>query len=406
MSNMNHIRADFPILTQEIHGRPLVYLDNAATTQKPQDVVNSIVEFYSTSNSNIHRGVHSLSEEASGAYEGARAKVQQFIHAADPGEIIFTRGTTESINLVAASFGEAFIEEGDEIIITEMEHHSNVVPWQNLCYRKGAVLKVVPFRDDGTLAVDQLGLLFSVKTKLLCLTYVSNVLGEINPVRQIIDLAHAHDVPVLIDGAQAVQHLAVDVQDLDCEFFAFSGHKMYAATGIGVLYGKQRWLEAMPPYQRGGGMIKKVGFEETTYGELPLKFEAGTPHIAGAVSLAAAIDYIQRIGWDNIAAREEDVLHYAIQQLETLDGVTLYGSTKRRCGAVTLNLADMHPYDVGMILDKMGIAVRTGTLCAGPVMQHYGISGALRASFAVYNTREEVDRLMMGLQKARQVLAG
>ncbi|MDY6954090.1 MAG: cysteine desulfurase [Thermodesulfobacteriota bacterium] len=398
------IRDDFPILTQKIHGQPLVYLDNAATTHKPLGVVNSMVRFYSTSNSNIHRGVHSLSEQASGAYEGARVKVQQFMHAADPAEIVFTRGATESINLVAASFGEAFVDEGDEIVVTEMEHHSNIVPWQTLCRRKGAVLKVVPMRADGTLAVDGLGLLFSVKTKLLALTYVSNVLGEINPVRQIIDLAHAHDVPVLIDGAQAIQHMAVDVQELDCDFFAFSGHKIYAATGIGVLFGKEKWLEAMPPYQSGGGMIKSVDFAETTYGELPIKFEAGTPNIAGAVSLAAAIDYVQRIGLDSIAIYEEDVLQYAIQQLQTLDGIALYGPTRQRCGSVCFNLDGMHPYDVGMLLDKMGIAVRTGTLCAAPVMQHFGISGALRASFALYNTRAEVDRLLIGLKKARQLL--
>ncbi|MDY6986892.1 MAG: cysteine desulfurase [Thermodesulfobacteriota bacterium] len=404
MLDMIPIRDDFPILTQRIHGQPLVYLDNAATTHKPLGVVNSMVRFYSTSNSNIHRGVHSLSEQASGAYEGARVKVQQFIHAADPAEIVFTRGATESINLVAASFGEAFVDEGDEIVITEMEHHSNIVPWQTLCRRKGSVLKVVPMRADGTLAVDRLELFFSVKTRLLALTYVSNVLGAINPVRQIIDLAHAHDVPVLIDGAQAIQHMMIDVQDLDCDFFAFSGHKIYAATGIGVLFGKEKWLEAMPPYQSGGGMIKSVDFVETTYGELPIKFEAGTPNIAGAVSLAAAIDYVQRIGLDRIAIYEEDVLQYAIQQLQALDGIALYGPTRQRCGSVSFNLDGMHPYDVGMLLDKMGIAVRTGTLCAAPVMRHFGISGALRASFALYNTRAEVDRLMIGLKKARQLL--
>lgn len=402
--DITRIRDDFPILSQHIHGHPLVYLDNAATTQKPQQVLDEIVKFYATANSNIHRGVHSLSEQASALYEGARAKVQQFIDAADPSEIVFTRSATESINLVASSFGDAFVHKGDEIMITEMEHHSNVVPWQNLCQRKGAVLRVVPFRDDGTLALDQLKPLLSPRTKLLSLTYVSNVLGQVNPVHQIIELAHACEVPVLIDGAQAIQHLPVDVQDLDCDFFVFSGHKMYAATGIGVLYGKQKWLEAMPPYQRGGGMINTVGFEETTYTELPLKFEAGTPHIAGTVSLAAAIDYLEQVGLNEITAHEDKVLTYAIEQLNTMAGITLYGANNGHCGSVSFNLTDIHPYDVGMILDKMGIAVRTGTLCAGPVMQHYGISGAMRASFALYNTRDEVDQLIAGLQKAQQLL--
>jgi cysteine desulfurase/selenocysteine lyase len=404
MFDINKIRGDFPILNQKIHGQPLVYLDNAATTQKPKGVLNSMVGFYSALNSNIHRGVHYLSEQASGLYEGARAKVQHFIHAAHPAEIIFTRGTTESVNLVAASFGEAFVTEGDAIVITEMEHHSNMIPWQSLCHRKGALLKVLPFRDDGTLALDRLESLLSARTKLLALTYVSNVLGQINPVRQIIDLAHAYDVAVLVDGAQAIQHMPIDVQDLDCDFFAFSGHKIYAATGIGVLFGKEKWLDMMPPYQSGGGMIETVGLEQTTFGELPLKFEAGTPHIAGAVSLAAAIDYIQELGLQNIAAHEAEVLNHAMEALETVEGMRLYGSRKERCGSVSFNLADVHPYDMAMMLDQMGIAVRTGTLCAAPVMAHYGISGALRASFAMYNTREEVDQLTIGLQKARQLL--
>jgi cysteine desulfurase/selenocysteine lyase len=406
MLDIHKIRADFPILNQKIHGQPLIYLDNAATTQKPRQVLDKIVDYYSTCNSNIHRGVHSLSERASGVYEAVRTQVGRFINAADPSEIVFTRGTTESINLVAASFGEAFVHQGDEIIITEMEHHSNLVPWQNLCERKGAVLRILPFNDDGTLATDQLESLFSATTRLLSLTHVSNVLGQINPVREIIALAHAHEVPVLVDGAQSIQHLAVDVRDLDCDFFAFSGHKMYASTGIGVLYGKRKWLEAMPPYQCGGGMIDRVDFAGTTYGELPLKFEAGTPHIAGTVSLSAAIEYIQGIGMDRILAHEDDLLDYASRQLRSLDGITLYGQGNRRCGAISFNLADIHPYDAGMVLDKMGIAVRTGAHCAETVMKHYGITGTLRASFALYNTRDEIDRLILGLQKARRLLAG
>jgi cysteine desulfurase/selenocysteine lyase len=406
MLDINKIRSDFPILGLQINGQPLIYLDNAATTQKPRLVLDKIVDYYSTCNSNIHRGVHSLSERASGVYEAVRSQVGRFINAADPSEIVFTRGTTESINLVAASFGEAFVHSGDEIIITEMEHHSNLVPWQNLCQRKGAVLRILPFNDDGTLATDQLESLFSATTRLLSLTHVSNVLGQINPVREIIALAHAHEVPVLVDGAQAIQHLAVDVQDLDCDFFAFSGHKMYASTGIGVLYGKRKWLEAMPPYQCGGGMIDRVDFAGTTYAGLPLKFEAGTPHIAGTVSLSAAIEYIQGIGMDRILAHEADLLDYASRQLRSLDGITLYGQGNRRCGAISFNLADIHPYDAGMVLDKMGIAVRTGAHCAETVMKHYGITGTLRASFALYNTRDEIDRLILGLQKARRLLAG
>lgn len=404
MFDIDKIRSDFPILAQHIHGQPLVYLDNAATTQKPQAVLDQIMRFYATFNSNIHRGVHSLSEQASGDYEAARANTQRFIHAAEPAEIIFTHGTTEAVNLVATSFGEAFITAGDEIIVTEMEHHSNLVPWQQLCKRKHAILKIAPFHDDGSLDIDALQALFSKKTRLLSLTYVSNVLGHINPVRDIIALAHAHQVPVLVDGAQAIQHLPVDVQDLDCDFFAFSGHKMYAATGIGVLYGKRKWLEAMPPYQCGGGMINRVAVEGTSYGELPLKFEAGTPHIAGAMSLSAAIDYIRGIGLEQIAAHEAQLLSYASQQLQTIDGITLYGPATLRCSAVSFNLAGMHPLDVGMILDKSGIAVRTGAHCAELVMQHYGISGTLRASFALYNTCEEIDRLIVGLHKARRLL--
>jgi cysteine desulfurase/selenocysteine lyase len=404
MLDLSTIRAQFPILARRVYGRRLVYLDNAATTQKPQSVLNRILEYYTAFNSNIHRGVHFLSEQASGLYEMGRTTVQQFIHAAYDSEIIFTHGTTDAINLLAGSFGDAFVAEGDEIIVTEMEHHSNLVPWQNLCLRQGARLKILSFNDDGGLALDQLQALISPKTKLLSLTYVSNVLGQINPVGEIIGLAHARGVPVLIDGAQAIAHLPVDVQDLDCDFFAFSGHKMYAETGIGVLYGKHRWLEKMPPYQSGGGMIGSVDQEVSTYAEAPHKFEAGTPHIAGVVGLAAAIGYIQEIGRARIADHEADLLRYAADQLAKVDGITLYGRSTLRCGAVSFNLADLHPYDVGAILDKMGIAVRTGAMCAQPVMRHYGIEGTLRASVAVYNTRAEIDQLIVGLNKARQLL--
>ncbi len=406
MFDLVKIRSDFPILLQTVYGRPLVYLDNAATTQKPQAVLDCILNYYSGFNGNIHRGVHFLSEQASGLYEAARIRVQKFINASEAAEIVFTRGTTESINLVATCFGDAFVGEGDEIMVTEMEHHSNLVPWQYLCRRKGSRLKIVPFNDDGSLSMDKLGQLFSARTKLLSLTYVSNVLGRINPVREIINLAHRHGIPVLIDGAQALAHLSVDVQELDCDFLAFSGHKMYAETGIGVLYGKKEWLEKMPPYQSGGGMIRSVDIEKTIYGAPPLKFEAGTPHISGVVTLSSAIDYIQTIGIDNIMMHEADLMRYTIDQLQTIEGITLYGGTSPSCGAVSFNLAGMHPFDVGSILDKAGIAVRTGALCAEPVMKHYGISGALRVSLAMYNTRDEIDRLIVGLQKARLLLGG
>ncbi len=404
MLDIAKIRNDFPILSQKVYGRPLVYLDNAATTQKPRAVLDRIVEFYTSHNGNIHRGVHFLSEYASSLYEAARAKVRSFINASDPAEIVFTRSATESVNLVAASFGEAFVGEGDEIIVTEMEHHSNIVPWQNLCRRKGAALKFVPFHDDGSLNMDRLRSLISDRTKLVSAVYVSNVLGQVNPAKEIVSLAHGFDIPVLIDGAQAVQHISVDVQELDCDFFVFSGHKMYADTGIGVLYGKKIWLEAMPPYQSGGGMIKSVEMDETVFGEPPLKFEAGTPHISGAASLEAAIDYIREIGLDRIEAHESDLIRYAVKRLQSIDGLAIYGRTSRPCGAVSFNLDGVHPYDAGVILDKMGIAVRTGNHCAQPVMKHYGIPGTIRASFAVYNTRDDIDQLIDGLEKARKIL--
>jgi cysteine desulfurase/selenocysteine lyase len=404
MINIGEIRADFPILGRKIYDKPLVYLDNAATTHKPKIVLDRIIEFYSNSYGNIHRGAHYLSEQASAAYENARAKVAAYINAKNTFEIIFTRSTTESINLVADSFGTAFIDEGDEIIISEMEHHSNIVPWQVICQRKGAALKVIGFNDDGTLMTDKLKGLLTAKTKLLAVTYVSNVLGTVNSIKEIIKTAHACDVPVLIDGAQAVQHFPVDVQDLDCDFFAFSGHKLYAETGIGVLYGKEKWLEAMPPYQCGGGMVSSVRFDKTTYADLPLKFEAGTNNFAAAVSLAAAIDYINKIGISNIAAHEQDLIKYAVKKIRDIGEVKIYGNPAARCGAVSFNLDGIHPYDACMILDKLGIALRAGTHCAEPVMLHYQMHGCLRASFAMYNKRHEIDELITGLQKVRMML--
>jgi cysteine desulfurase/selenocysteine lyase len=399
MINIGEIRDDFPILKRQIYNRPLVYLDNAATTHKPRVVLDRIIEFYTHSYSNIHRGTHYLSEEASAFYEEARGKVEAYINAKNPFEIIFTRSTTESINLVADSFGRAFINEGDEIIISEMEHHSNIVPWQVVCERNGAKLKVLPFNDDGVLMTDKLNGLLTAKTKLLALTYVSNVLGTVNSIKEIIKTAHAYDVPVFVDGAQAVQHFPIDVQDLDCDFFAFSGHKIYAETGIGVLYGKEKWLEAMPPYQCGGGMISSVCFEKTTYDELPFKFEAGTNNFTAAVSLGTALDYINNIGIRNIAAHEQSLIKYAVKKIGDIDGVKIYGNTVDRCGAVSFNLDTIHPYDACIMLDKLGVAVRAGTLCAEPVMRHYQTQGCLRASFAMYNNHEEIDKLSAGLQK-------
>lgn len=398
------IRTDFPILETTVAGKPLVYLDNAATTHKPRSVLDAIVRSYAEHYSSVHRGAHHLSERASAAHERARHAVKEYIHAADDAEIVFTRGTTESINLVASSFGAAFIGGGDEIVISEMEHHSNIVPWQSLCERTGAALKVIPFDDDGLLLVDRLDALITERTKLVSLTYVSNVLGVVNPVREVIALAHERGVPVLIDGAQAVQHMPVDVRDLDCDFFAFSGHKMYAGTGIGVLYGKGRWLDAMPPYQCGGGMISSVSMRETTYADPPYKFEAGTVNLAGAVSLRAAIAYIDGIGLDGIAKHESGLLRYAAERIGAIDGVTLYGGPPDRCGALSFNLDGVSPYDAGMILDKLGIAVRAGAHCAEPVMRHYGVRGTVRASIALYNTREEIDALAAGLDRVRAMM--
>ncbi len=404
MLDIDTIRNDFPILREKVYGKPLVYLDNAATTHKPQSVLDRVINHYSRQNSNCHRGAHFLSEQASAAYESARESVRSFINAQSPAEIIFTRGTTESINLVAESFGRKFVRADDEIIITQMEHHSNIVPWQRLCESRGARLKVLPMNKKGMLKLDRLSKLITENTKLLCVSYVSNTLGIVNPIREIIDLAHRYDVAVLVDAAQAVQHIPLDVQEMDCDFLAFSGHKMYAETGIGVLYGKQRWLEAMPPYQSGGGMIGNVGLRESTYAELPLKFEAGTANAAGAISLQAAIDYLQEIGLDAIVNYENELINRAVESIASLEGVIVYGDFPQRCGVVSFNLENAHPYDVGMILDKLAIAVRSGNHCAQPLMEHLGISGTVRISLALYNTPQEIDKLIAGVEKCRDMI--
>ncbi len=401
--NIQKIRSDFPILNQKMNGYPLVYLDNSATTHKPQQVIDCIIEFYSKINGNVHRSGHYLSEQASISFESTRNKVRDFINAKNSEEIIFTSGTTESINIVASSFGEKFIESGDEVIITEMEHHSNLVPWQMLCEQKNAKLKIIPFNDDGDLIIDRFKQLITDKTKIIALTFVSNVLGTINPVKEIIQIAHEKRIPVLIDGAQAVQHIPVDVQDIDCDFFVFSGHKMYAETGVGVLYAKQKWLKIMPPYMFGGGMIESVSFERTTFVEPPFKFEAGTGNISGVLSLGVAIDYINNIGISKIKRHEDDLVNYAIDQLSNFNGLTIYANPKKRCGIISFNLKDIQHYDVMILLDKLGIAVRSGKHCAEPIMNHYNIKGSVRASFAVYNSKEEIDRLLNGLKKVQEI---
>jgi len=401
--DINKIRADFPVLNQKIYDKEYVYLDNGATTQKPIQVIDAVSEFYKSTNSNIHRGVHYLSEKSTEAYEAVRKKVQNFINAEHEHEIIFTKGTTDSINLVAFSFGERYVNEGDEIIITAMEHHSNIVPWQILCDRKKAVLKVIPFDADGVLELDKLPGLLTDRTKILAITHVSNSLGTINPVKEIIAEAHKANVPVLIDGAQSIQHTIVDVQDLDCDFFAFSGHKIYSETGIGVLYGKEKYLEEIPPYQGGGDMVDQVTLEKTTYLKPPFKFEAGTTNYVGAVSLGVAIDYLNEIGVKNIEHYEAELINYATEQLLTIDGLTIYGNAKRKSAAISFLLDNIHHYDTGMILDKLGIAVRTGTHCTQPVMECLGITGTVRASFAFYNTKEDIDKLVEGVKKVKDM---
>jgi len=397
------IRADFPILARQIRGKPLVYLDNAATTQKPRAMIDAIVRYYETTNANIHRGVHFLSERATEEHDAARRTVQEFIGAADSREIIFVRGATEGINLVAQTYGRANVKAGDEILITGMEHHSNIVPWQMLCDEKGAKLRVVPLNDRGEIHVDELGNLLGPKTKLVALTHISNALGTINPIRAIVELAHGHKVPVLVDGAQAVPHLPVNMQELGADFYAFSGHKIYGPTGIGVLYGKAELLEAMPPYQGGGDMIASVTFEKTLYNKIPFKFEAGTPDVAGAIALAAALDYVTALGLEAIGAHEEDLLNYATNVVGAIPGVNLIGTAKHKAGVLSFTMDEIHPHDTGTILDQEGIAIRTGHHCSQPVMQRFNIPATARASFALYNTREEVDALVRGIEKVREV---
>ncbi|GIK69836.1 MAG: cysteine desulfurase [Bacteroidetes bacterium] len=402
--NVEKIRKDFPILSHFVNKKPLVYFDNGATTHKPQQVISRIQRFYTFENSNIHRGVHALSRQATDVFENARKTVQQFINAAHSQEIIFTSGTTESINLVASSFGKKFITSGDEILISEMEHHSNILPWQMLCKEKGAILKVIPVLENGELNTDKLITLFSERTKLVSITHVSNALGSINPVKEIIALAQKYNVPVLIDGAQSVPHLKIDVLDLDCDFFCFSAHKMYGPTGIGVLYGKEKWLNELPPYQTGGGTIKTVSFHETEYADLPLKFEAGTPHIAGVVGLEEAIQYVEKIGIKNISAYENFLLIYATEQLKKINRLKIIGEAEKKAGVISFVIEGTHPFDVGTILDQQGIAVRTGHHCTQPLMQKFGISGTVRVSLAMYNTKEEIDFLISGIQKAVKML--
>ena len=401
--NIEKIREDFPILKKEVYGKPLVYFDNAATTQKPTCVVDTIVKGYYDCNANIHRGVHFLSQQATEAHEAARKTVQQFIHAQHAHEIVFTRGTTEAINLVAHSFGISQCSDGDEIIITQMEHHSNIVPWQLLQSIRNIRLRIIPFDEKGVLQVNQLESLINEKTKLIAVSHVSNALGSINPIKEIVKIAHAHDIPVLVDGAQSTPHISIDVQDLDVDFFAFSGHKIYGPTGIGVLYGKEKWLEKIPPYQGGGEMIHKVTFEKTTFNELPFKFEAGTPDYIGSTALAAALNYVSAIGIENIAQHEHELLHYATEKLSQIDGMRFIGESDSKSGLISFLVGNIHPYDLGTILDKLGIAVRTGHHCAEPVMQAFHIEGTVRASFAMYNTKEEIDILVAGIERAAKM---
>lgn len=397
------IREDFPILSREVYGKPLVYLDNAATTQKPRQVVDAMVEEYYNVNANVHRGVHYLSQRATDLHEAAREKVRAFIHAGKTEEIIFTRGTTESLNLVASSFCDAFMKEGDEVIVSTMEHHSNIVPWQLQASKKGIVLKVIPMNEKGELLQDAYEQLFTERTKIVSITHVSNVLGTVNPVKEMIAVAHAHGVPVMVDGAQSAPHFAVDVQDLDCDFYAFSGHKMYGPTGVGVLYGKEEWLDKMPPYQGGGEMIEHVTFEKTTFERLPFKFEAGTPDYVATHGLATAIDYITALGMDNISAHEKMLTQYAMQQMASIDGMRFFGEAEGKDAVVSFLVKDIHHLDMGTLLDRLGIAVRTGHHCAQPLMDRLGILGTVRASFALYNTKEEVDALVAGIRRVAQM---
>ena len=403
--DVNKVRGDFPILNQMVNGNPLVYLDNGATSQKPQSVIDAIVEYYTTTNSNVHRGVHTLSQQATDGYEGARAKICEFINAGDDKEIIFTRNTTEGINLVAHSYGRQNIGAGDDIIVSNMEHHSNIVPWQMLCEEKGANLLVVPIDDSGELLMDEYEKMLSPRTKLVSITHVSNALGTILPTAQIVDMAHAHGTPVLLDGAQAVPHMPVDMQELDCDFYVFSGHKLFGPTGIGILYGKAEYLEAMSPFLGGGEMIKSVTFEKTIYNDLPYKFEGGTPDIAGAIGLGAAIDYVNNLGFDQITAHEDELLRYGTDALSSIEGLKIIGTAGHKAGILSFVMDKAHPHDIGTILDGQGIAVRTGHHCAQPVMQRFQIPATTRASLAFYNTKEDIDALIEGIDRVLEVFS-
>jgi cysteine desulfurase/selenocysteine lyase len=401
--DVTRIREDFPALHQRVHGKPLVYLDNAATSQKPQAVIDALVAYYTFDNSNVHRGVHLLSERATEAYEGARARIQRHLNAASPREIVFVRQATEGINLVMASYGRRFVGAGDEIVISAIEHHANIVPWQMLCEEKGARLRVVPIDDRGDLLMEEYARLLGPRTKLVAMTQVSNALGTVTPIKDIIGLAHQQDTPVLVDGAQAVPHQPVDVHDLDCDFYVFSGHKAYGPTGIGVLYGKEQWLERMPPFQGGGDMIKSVTFEKTTYNELPYKFEAGTPHIAGAIGLAAGLEYIAGLGLEQIRDYEHELLAYGTELLSAISGVRLIGTARHKAAVLSFVLDGVHAHDLGTILDRQGVAVRAGHHCAMPVMQRFGVPATARASMAFYNTRAELETLAAAIEEAREI---
>ncbi|WP_296260559.1 cysteine desulfurase [uncultured Phocaeicola sp.] len=403
MYDISKIREDFPILSRTVYGKPLVYLDNGATTQKPRCVVESITDEYYSVNANVHRGVHFLSQQATHLHEASRETVRRFIHARSTNEIVFTRGTTESINLVASTFADSQMQAGDEVIVSVMEHHSNIVSWQLQAARKGIVLKVIPMNDRGELLLDEYEKLFSPRTRIVSVTHVSNVLGTINPVNRLIEIAHAHGVPILIDGAQSIPHLPVDVQALDADFYVFSGHKVYGPTGIGVLYGKENWLEKLPPYQGGGEMIKNVSFEKTTFNELPFKFEAGTPDYIGSTALAKALDYVSAIGMENIEAYEHELTVYAMQCLKEIPGMRIFGEAERKSSVISFLVGDIHHFDMGTLLDRLGIAVRTGHHCAEPLMHRMGIEGTVRASFALYNTKEEIDQLVAGIGRVAKM---
>ncbi len=403
MFDIQKIRADFPILSREVYGKPLVYLDNGATTQKPRCVVEAITDEYYSVNANVHRGVHFLSQQATELHEASRETVRRFINARSTNEIIFTRGTTESINLLASSFADSQMQEGDEVIVSVMEHHSDIVPWQLQAARKGIVLKVIPMNDRGELLQDEYRNLFSERTKLVCFAHVSNVLGTVNPAKEMIATAHAHGVPVLVDGAQSVPHMKVDVQDLDADFYAFSAHKVYGPTGVGVLYGKEAWLDRLPPYQGGGEMIQSVSFEKTTFNELPFKFEAGTPDYIGTTSLAKALDYVSAIGMDKIAAHEHELTQYAMQRMKQIEGMRIFGEAEHKSSVISFLVGNIHHLDMGTLLDRLGIAVRTGHHCAQPLMQRLGIEGTVRASFGLYNTKEEIDTLVAGIERVSKM---